>query len=79
MYETAFVLGLTNFLGLIFFFEKVPKPRISTLLSKATASVIVVMIVSIALDIFILSSCGNSRDSCSSRSDLLKVSNFLVS
>ena len=38
IYETAFVLGLTNFLGLIYFFEKVPKPRISTLLSRATAS-----------------------------------------
>ena len=76
MYETAFVLGLTNFLGLIYFFEKVPKPRISTLLSRATASVIVLITTSIAPVISFLSSCGNSSDSCSSRSDLLKVSNF---
>mgnify|MGYP000952607954 FL=1 len=30
-YETSLVLGLTNFLGLIFFFENTPKPLISTL------------------------------------------------
>ena len=33
-------LGFINFLGLINFFEKVPKPLISTFSSKATASVI---------------------------------------
>ena len=31
IYETSFVFGLMNFLGLINFFEKVPKPLISIL------------------------------------------------
>ena len=46
-----FVLGFINFLGLIYFFENVPNPLISTLLSKATASIIVASIISIALEI----------------------------
>ena len=41
-------LGFINFLGLIYFLEKVPKPLISTLLSKATASTIDSKIESIA-------------------------------
>ena len=52
LFPTFFVLGLVNFLGLINFFEKVPKPRISTLLSRATASIIVSIITSIAEEIF---------------------------
>ena len=41
-----------NFLGLISFLEKVPKPLISTFSSRATASVIDSIIISIAADIF---------------------------
>ena len=55
-----------NFLGLINFFEKVPKPLISTFSSKATASVIESRIASIASVISNLVKFGNSflRDVC---------------
>ena len=49
-----------NFLGLIKFFEKVPKPLISTLLSRATASVIVSKIASTAFDTSVLDKSLNS-------------------
>ena len=51
MYETFFVLGFINLLGLINFFEKVPKPLISTFSSRATDSIIESKITSIALEI----------------------------
>ena len=59
-YDTSLVLGLINFLGLIYFFEKVPNPLISTLSSRATASIIDSKIESIADDICDLLSFGNS-------------------
>ena len=70
------VFGLTNFLGLIYFFEKVPNPRISTFSSKATASVIELKITSIASVISDLLRFGNSFFRDSSISDLVKVSFF---
>ena len=69
-YETSLVLGLVNFLGLIYFFEKVPNPLISTLSSKATASTIDSNIESIVDEICDLLRCGNSlvkADSISER------------
>ena len=39
-YETFFVFGFENLLGLITFLEKVPNPLISIFLSRATPSVI---------------------------------------
>ena len=50
-YDTSFVLGLINFLGLIYFFEKVPKPLISTFSSNATALIMDSRIESIAKEI----------------------------
>ena len=50
-YDISLVLGLINFLGLMNFLENVPNPLISTFLSKATASTIESIIVSIAIDI----------------------------
>jgi hypothetical protein len=49
-----------NFLGLISFLEKVPNPLISTLLSKATASMIDSKMPSIASDMFSLLKSENS-------------------
>ena len=59
-YETFFVFGFINFLGLINFFEKVPKPLISTFSSRATASVIDSSIISIFQKFVILLILGNS-------------------
>ena len=58
--ETLFVFGLTNFLGLINFFENVPNPLISTLSSRATESTIDSMMVSIADEIWDFVISGNS-------------------
>ena len=58
-YDTSLVLGLINFLGLIYFFEKVPNPLISTFSSSATASTIDSKIESIANEICDLLRFGN--------------------
>ena len=78
MNETLFVFGLTNFLGLINFFENVPNPLISTLSSKATASTIESKIISIASEISLFDSSGNSffRDGQFSICYRIKISNF---
>ena len=73
-YDTSLVFGLINFRGLINFFEKVPNPLISTFSSKATASVIVLKITSIAELISDLLRFGNSFLREDSISDLVKVS-----
>jgi hypothetical protein len=67
------VFGLTNFRGLICFFENVPKPLISTLLSKATASTIELQIMLIDLDNSDLLKLGSSFLINVSISDLVKV------
>ena len=59
------------------FFEKVPKPLISTLLSRATASVIVSKIASTAFDTSVLDKSLNSLLIDDSISDRVNVS-FLI-
>ena len=75
-YDSFFVFGFINLLGLINFFEKVPNPRISTLLSNATDSIIVFNMVSIASETCSLVNPGNSFLRDDSMSDLLNVSFF---
>ena len=65
-----------NFLGLISFLEKVPKPLISTLSSKATDSIIESNIISIACDISDLVNLVNDFFKDYSISDRVKVSLF---
>ena len=62
-----------NFLGLINFFEKVPKPLISTFSSKATASVIDSRITFIASVTSDLVKFGNSFLRDASISERVKV------
>ena len=66
-----------NFLGLISFLEKVPKPLISTLSSKATESIIESNIISIASDISCFVKLGNFFFKDDSISERVKVSWFL--
>ena len=77
-YETFLVLGLVNFLGLINFFEKVPKPLSSTLSSNATASVIDSRIASTAFLISDLLRVGNCIFRDFSISERVRVSFFLL-
>ena len=77
-YETFFVLGFINFLGLIYFLEKVPKPLISTLSSRATASTIESNIESIADVICDFVKFENSFLRDFSISERVKVSLFLL-
>ena len=68
-----------NFLGLINFFEKVPNPLISTFLSKATASDIASIIISIDSEISDLFKLGKSRFKDASISERVKDSFFFYS
>ena len=76
--DTFLVFGLVNFLGRIYFFEKVPNPLISTLSSKATASIIDSKIIFKALAISDLLRAGNSFLRDFSISYRVKVSLFLL-
>ena len=77
-YDISLVLGLINFLGLIYFFEKVPKPLISTYSSSATASVIESIMILSASDMSDLDKFGNSFFNDNSISDLVKDSLFIL-
>ena len=70
--DSSFVLGLINFLGLIVFFEKEPKPLISTLLSHATVLIISCSFKSMPSIIISSFKDGNFLDKWIAKSDLLK-------